>query len=138
MNRRTFISSIVSTTTIFATAGCVTVEPGGTVDVVVNNCLDSDQTDGKKDKKADIQIRHERNNMVIFDETVTVPEMSCSDVVDGVEHEDVFPEAGLYTVSVTVDGYDQSEEQVEFSNQEIEDNTDNVVITIRENNIRIA
>jgi len=138
MNRRTFISSIVSTTTIFATAGCVTVEPGGTVDLVVNNCLDSDQTDGKKDKKADIQIRHERNNMVIFDETVTVPEMSCSDVVDGVEHEDVFPEAGLYTVSVTVDGYDQSEEQVEFSNQEIEDNTDNVVITIRENNIRIA
>jgi len=137
MNRRIFLASIGATTTIIATAGCITVNPGGTIDVVVTNCLDSDQTDGNADKKADIRIQHDGNGTVIFDETVTVPEMSCSDVVDSVQREDVFPEAGSYTVSVTADGYDRAEAQVEFSTREIGDNSDNVVITIRKDDIGI-
>lgn len=137
MIRRGFLASVGSTTTIVATAGCITVDAGGTMDVVVNNCLDGDQPDGNADKSADVRIRHAGNEDVILDETVTVPEMSCSDVVDGVEREDVFPEADSYTVSVAVDGYDRAEAQIDVSARQIEDNTDNVVITIRENTIDI-
>jgi len=105
-------------------------------DLIVDSCLDGDTT-------AEVQIRPEGSNDLIFDETVTVPGESCSDVVsevevDGVNREDVFSEAGTYTVAVTVDGYDPVEQQVEFSEQKIEEDSDNVVVTIREDKIEIV
>lgn len=138
MNRRILLASAGTITATVAVAGCISVDRGGTMDVVVNNCLDSDGTDGNADKRATIRIRHDGNGTIVFDETVTVPEMSCSDVVDGVTREDIFPEAGTYTVTVAVDGYDQSESQVEFSAQEVDDNSDNVVITIRAAEVEIV
>jgi hypothetical protein len=138
VKRRTLLASAGTITAGVAVAGCISVDRGGTMDVVVNNCLDSDGSDGNADKRAAIQIRHDGNDDTIFDETVTVPEMSCSDVVDGVEREDVFPEAGTYIVAVTVDGYDRAESQVEFSERAIDDNSDNIVITIREDEVEIA
>lgn len=118
-------------------AGCISVT-GGTMDLVVTNCLDSNGTEESADRRAIVRIRHEGTGNAVFDETVTVPEMSCSDVVDGVQREDVFPEAGTYTVSVTVDGYDPAESRVELSERAIEDNSDNVVITIQEDGIEIG
>lgn len=139
MKRRTVLASTGTITTTVAVAGCISISRDPwTVDVVVNSCLDDDEKDGNVDKQATIQIRHAGTGNTIFDETVTVPAMSCSDVVDGVRREDVFLEAGTYTVAVTVDEYGQSESQVEFSEREINDNSDNVLITIREDEIEIV
>lgn len=138
MNRRALLASAGTITAGGALAGCISVDSAGTMDVVVNNCLDSDGTDGNADKRASVRIRHDGNGTTVLDETVTVPEDSCSDVVDGVEREDVFPDPGTYTVAVTVDGYDRAESQVEFSERAIDDNSDTVVITIRADDVEIA
>lgn len=93
-------------------------------------------TEEKKD--AAIELTHGNTGDTVFEETVRVPGESCSDVADGIEREDVFSEGGLYTVAVSVGGYDPTEEQVEITEQEIEDNEDSVTITIREDEIVIA
>lgn len=129
MHRRTFIAA-GGTAAVVSTAGCVSRTPG-TKDLVVANCLEAETT-------ATIRISREGTDDAVFDETVTVPEESCSDVVDGVEREDVFSEAGTYVVRVRVDGYDPARARVEFSERVIEDNGDNVVVSIRESELEIA
>lgn len=138
MNRRSVVTATGSITATIATAGCLSFNPSGTKDLVVNNCLDSDETDENADKQATVHIQDDGNGATIFDETMTVPEMSCSDVVDGVDREDVFPDAGTYTVAATVDGYDRSTAQITFSERNIEDNSDNVVVSIQADEIDIG
>lgn len=138
MQRRTFIAAAGATTAAASIAGCVSRVSGGTKDLVVNSCLDGDGSAGDEETTVDVRIRSAGSEDTVFDERVAVPAMSCSDVVDGVSREDVFPAAGTYTVAVTADGYDPLEQRVEFSEREIEDNSDNVVVTVREERIEIA
>lgn len=130
VNRRKFIAAAGVTAVGSWTAGCISVS-GGTKDLVVENC-----TDDKKD--ASIQIAQTDSGDTTFEETVAVPSESCGDLVDGVEREDIFSDAGTYTVDISVEGYDAAEEQIEVSKQEIDDNSDTVGITIDESEIGIG
>jgi hypothetical protein len=127
MNRRRFLEALGTAIVAGTSAGCVSL---GTMDLVVQNCLDD---------RATVDVRVTRDDGgVVFEESVPTPGESCSDVVDGAEREDVFPEAGTYTVTASAPADRDAERRVEFSAREIEDNSDSVVVTLRADGLEVA
>jgi len=109
-------------------AGCsVSV---GTYDLVVTNCTDEEMA-------AEVGVRRDGEDESVLEERYAVPANSCSDLADGIQVEDVFPEGGTYEVRVEPNGRSTVTESVSVRQEAVENNDENVNVEIGNEEVSI-
>ena len=103
------------------TAGCSASV--GTYDLVVADCTE-------KELSANIRVRRDGDSESVPEEAYAVPANSRSDLADGIQDEDVFPEGGDYEIRVEPEGRPPTTEAVDNNDEGVNVNVepDEVVV----------
>ena len=95
----------------------------GTYDLVVANCTEEELS-------TDVRLRRDGDTGPVLEETYAVPADSCSDLADGIQVEDVFPEGGDYEIRVEPEGRPPTTESISVRQEAVDNNDESVSVDI--------
>ena len=126
---------IVRRREVLVACGGFAVIPGcnaslGTYDLVVTNCTDEEMAAG-------VGVRRDGEDERVLEERYDVPANSSSDIADGIQVEDVFPEGDTYEIRVELDGRSTVTESVSVRQEAVENNDENVNVEIGNEEVSI-
>jgi len=103
------------------TAGCSASV--GPYDLVVASCTE-------KELSANIRVRRDGDSESVPEEAYAVPANSRSDLADGIQVEDVFPEGGDYEIRVEPEGRPPTTESVSVRQEAVDNNNESVSVNV--------